>query len=206
MQNYRWSKNEEMHCKRMHHNPDKQTTCPRLLIRIMTMQSYFDQWKFCWCVCSMRMGEITQCVCSKESNYEHNTPTIYLNDFYYYLYYFCLFWVIWSRGLHWHVLIVHAYLSLQVKINGWCVMLIVTFLWTYTLSYLPHSHWTYTPTELSDLIFINYNVKLLQYELFWMNLTRLSCQKRINFGKLYFRGLSSHLIMTSNRWTGFSLF
>jgi len=23
-----------------------------------------------------------------------------------------------------------------------------------------------------------------------MNLTRLSCQKRINFGKLYFRGLS----------------
>jgi hypothetical protein len=35
-----------------------------------------------------------------------------------------------------------------------------------------------------------YNVKLLQYELFWMNLTRLSCQKGINFGKLYFRGLS----------------
>jgi hypothetical protein len=35
-----------------------------------------------------------------------------------------------------------------------------------------------------------YNVKLLQYELFWMNLTRLSCQKCINFGKLYSRGLS----------------
>jgi hypothetical protein len=35
-----------------------------------------------------------------------------------------------------------------------------------------------------------YNVKLLQYELFGMNLTRLSCQKRINFGKLYFQGLS----------------
>ena len=34
-----------------------------------------------------------------------------------------------------------------------------------------------------------YNVKLLQYELFWMNLTRLSCQKRIKFGKLYSRGL-----------------